>query len=213
MGGTAGGVGGSAAITYVATTPLTTNLTTYSFVGASLGTVSSDRYVVVAATTEPLTGTQVNSATIAGVSATITKQDQGGGGGALTAILIAAVPTGATGTIDITYDNSCKNCSISVYTITGLASPTATATQFNRSADPNFSLVVSAGGVALCVAASVANTSCTWSPAGLTENADSFNESHTHTVASGSSAGGTTLSVVADFITNTGQDMVGAAWL
>jgi hypothetical protein len=195
---------------YLGTYPDTTTASTYSFPSKNIGVASSDRLIVIAITADPTIGTQVNSATITGGTPSVTIQHQGGGSGGIAALVQATVASGTSATIGVTFDGNCTNCQISVYRIVGLNSTTAVDSQFSQNADPSKSLTISAGGCAIAVAVSVANTSCAWTT--TIENDDVFSDTHTHTASSLSGYVGGTPTITADFSQNTGQSMVLASW-
>lgn len=101
--------------------------TNFSFTSVSFGDEHTNRLVVVnvhwifAETNRTL-----SSATIGGVSATINAQDShtGGSTGLGAAIISAAVPTGTTGTIALTFSGIVIDLDISVFRAKNLASNT-----------------------------------------------------------------------------------------
>lgn len=99
------------------------NLTSYTFTGVSLGTVSVGRFVVVCVMGwSGSTATRtVSSLTLGGTAATalINPATQYAG-----AIFGLYVPTGATADIAVTFSGSMVNAAIAVYAVTSLASTT-----------------------------------------------------------------------------------------
>jgi hypothetical protein len=97
------GGGAAKSISFIDTAILTTNLTTYSFTGLDFGAAQGDRYIIGVA----VSGTaarSISSATIGGVTARVVVSASGGGAVDRNAgIVIANVPTGATGTIAVTW--------------------------------------------------------------------------------------------------------------
>lgn len=128
---------------------ITTNTTTYTFSSCDLGVVSADRRVIVGAHMYGSAGRSLSSATINGVSATELTSDTSNQANSV--LLIAAVPTGATGDIVLTWSGSCAGSAVSVWYATGLTSdtPVATATNLSLSAPTSGSLSTVDGGFAV----------------------------------------------------------------
>ena len=165
----------------------TTNTDAYSFATQAIGAADAARYVVVVATSRGANAT-ISSATIGGVSASVVAE--------ITstqlncAIIIAAVPTGTTATIAITWSASQSNCDISVYRLVGLASATAFDTDTDTSsATASLSIDCEAGGCVIAGSAfsNPSNDTQTWS--GITEDTDLYvndtlTTDHNHSAAS-----------------------------
>jgi len=103
----------------------TTNTTTYTFASCDIGTASADRRVIVGAHMYGGTSRTLTSATIAGITATELTSDASSTSNTL--LLIAAVPTGTTGDIVLTWSGSCAGSGVSVWYATGLSSDTPVA--------------------------------------------------------------------------------------
>ena len=92
-----------------------------SFAGESLGVAASTREIFVAVSwTAGVTTRTVSSATIGGIAATVRVQDglsDGSSNSVGAAIISAAVPTGTTGTIAITFSGSVNECAIGKYRV------------------------------------------------------------------------------------------------
>lgn len=211
----------SATSTYIGNTSDTTDQTTYSFAGASIGTASSDRLVVCGFTARANAARTVSSVTIAGVSATLVGTAIDAGAGAdLATMWIAAVPTGTTGTISITFSAAMLRCNVGVWTITGGGSATPTSTQTDNTVSSNVLSVSSDCPANGCIIAVSENgqgsgsATATW--AGVTENYDTTVET-TSFGASGASANfssaqtGLTVSETGAATVANGA-MVAAAW-
>ena len=109
------------------------DLTTYSFAGVDIGTADAVRYVIVGVAARNTTADRtISSATIGGVSASIVVD--GSSSFSQCAILMAAVPTGTTGTIAITFSAAQLRCGIAVWAAYNLQSATAVATLATTSA-------------------------------------------------------------------------------
>ena len=140
----------------------------YSFTGLSFGAVDADRYVV--ACLSWLGSGSVSSCTIGGVSAAIVIQSAS----ALrnTAICIAKVPTGTTGTVAFSLSASATNAAVAVYRLVGIPSAAAASSATSTASNPTASLNVAKNGVAIGVATAGAGSppSASWS--GITEDCD-----------------------------------------
>jgi hypothetical protein len=202
--------GGTATRTWIAATADTTDQTTYTFTGASIGTASADRIVVVAILAREGGGTNrtLSSASIAGVSATIISNS--GNVPTHADIVIAPVPTGTTGDIVITFSAGMSRCVIGVWSTTGMVSA-ATSADSSATSDPLSAVVdVPAAGVAFGAAYDNGLTTVTWT--NLTEDYDAQHESRTFSFASAEFATiqtGITLS--ADLATASGTQRGGFA--
>lgn len=137
---------------------------TYDFTSIDLGAAAADRYIlvgVVARNTGDATITEA-SCSIAGVTPTELLDTVSSGSGV--GFLIAAVPTGTSGTISIVYSASRLRCAIAVWRITGLNSTTPTDGPDTDHTDAHSAtLNVEAGGfVAGIVFQAGSATDCTW---------------------------------------------------
>lgn len=154
-----------------------TDLTTYTFSGENLGTAAGDRYIIVGvAARAGATGRSISSITVGGVSATISIQGTQDGAAAccVGALAIAAVPTGTTGDVVVTFSGGMLRCAIQLYRATGLSSatPSDTDSDVSGAANPTVNLDVPAGGFAIGsgVSGSSSGGPVTWT--GLTEDYD-----------------------------------------
>lgn len=187
----------SATTRYVTTVSSTTDLTTYTFSNASIGTAASDRYVIVGFSASTGTaGITISSVTIAGITATLLSKAEYSATSAsrVSGIYMAAVPTGTTATIVVTYSSTMARMALNVYRCIGLPTitPHSTASVTGASGTA-YTLDVSgsSAGFVIAQAAVQASTSFTWT--GLTEDSDSVIEAaitqsaaSTNTSASGS---------------------------
>lgn len=120
-----GGRRGSIALppnAWIGATNSTTNSTNYTFASQNLGTEHANRYIVVGVASIASFGRTVSSATINGVSATLVHNPNLGFVGRL---IIAPVPTGATGDIVINHSGACTSCAIGVWAAYDITSTTA----------------------------------------------------------------------------------------
>lgn len=188
-------------VVVTATSGSTASLTTYSFAGLSIGTASADRYVIVGIESQAGGTTGVlNSSTIGGIAgATVVQMTNTSGGfSSIVALVIAAVPTGTTATITVTFNVSNARCGVQVYAATGMDGSAATNTYTSKANDPTVSMNISAGGSA--IGASEALGTATWT--GLTEDSDYAVLGGTLNVSSGSGNFATTqtgLTVLVDW--------------
>lgn len=139
-------------LTYVNRYLLTTNTTTYTFSSCDLGVASADRRVIVGAHMYGSTSRSLSSATINGVSATELTTDTALTGNCV--LIIAAVPTGTTGDIVLTWSGSCAGSAVTVWYATGLTSdtPVAAAQAFSATSVSSGSLATVDGGFLVAAA-------------------------------------------------------------
>jgi len=151
-----------------------TSATTYTFTSRALSTAASSRKIVVAIA--GYTGTTtVSSVTVGGVSATLVVQKQVNAASANAELWIAAVPTGTTGTVVVTWGAGRTGCGIGLYAVYGInptASNTATASDAATAASITASLNIPATGVAIAVSTSSQAGGVTQSWTNLTKNYD-----------------------------------------
>lgn len=152
------------------------NLTEYTYT-LSFGAAASNRYLIACATTRgSATSATVDTLTIGGVTATQVVEATVNNSGAYNgvAIYIAAVPTGTSGDVVVTYNNSQLRGGCGLYRVTGLSSSTAhdTASDNGASSPLSDTINVLAGGFVIGVATGEAAT--TW--AGVTETYDEVTE-------------------------------------
>ena len=163
------------AITYVSTANVDAGGNP-SYTSQSIGTASSDRVVVVAVSARSSAAT-TTAVTIGGVSAS--KIVERTSTDTTSAIWAAAVPTGTTATIDVSWSGTVFWQGIAVWAMTGTAgNPAAlnTSGAFNNSATLTISTTLTipanGGAVGNAVLAQTGNNSATW--VGFTKNVDYF---------------------------------------
>ena len=192
-------------LTYVGGTSSTSDLTTYTFAGHSLGTPVADRRVIVSVCADGVSaGTTVDTVTIGGVTATVV--DTNFNGNAVAAIAIALVPTGATGDIVVTHSAGKANCRVDVWTATGLLSNTPVDFDAGTGTNPTtYSMTSVADGILVAnrVSEGVASTT-TWTVA--TENADTTLEGTTTVSAASMRTTGTSTAPTAEFASGAGNE-------
>lgn len=148
------------------------NASSYSFASQDIGTASGTRTVIVCAVglTSGGGAATVSSPTIGGVSATVQKTHNGGGG-AWSCIFNASVPTGATGTIafNVTASNRCQ---IMVWAAYNLTSNTAVVTAGSSSQSASVNMNTVTGDILVVGGYSNDQASPGVTPTGYTERVD-----------------------------------------
>lgn len=160
------------AIAYQTTSGDNTTQATYTFASQPFGTASSNRYVLIGIGARAAAARTLNSVTIGGVTATQIRNDRNTAGGntTVTAWFIAAVPSGSTGTVVVTFSNSMARCGIAVFSLTGLLSTTEVSGATDGTTPYDGTLSVLSGGAVLgLLYVDVATASWT---AGLTSHAN-----------------------------------------
>lgn len=132
----------------------TTDQTTFTFLNCDLGAAAANRSIIVSAAWRASVTRTFVSATINGVSAALVLEQ--GNSGSSSAIISAAVPTGATGTIAITLNLDGLRMGIGVYAAYALNSLTATDTAASTSGTPTLSVDTLDDGI---VIATIGSTS------------------------------------------------------
>jgi hypothetical protein len=174
--------------TYLQSAGNTANLTTYTFASQNLGTASSDRYIIVTAAGSAISGTNsISTLEVAGIPASfVNRQNQDSPNEANVAeIWIAAVPTGTSGNVVVTFSGGQARAAITMYSATGLnsATPYDTGNATDSGANPNPSTTIDCQADGFVIAATMINnaattTGCAWT--GLTENAEQVIEANAY---------------------------------
>lgn len=126
--------------------------TTYTFTSQSFGAAHGKRYMLAFVCGTHTSSRTVSSVTIGGISATVQgSQVEGGSGGTtcMSGLYLAAVPTGTSGTVEVTWSSGVSRCGIIIYRLVGI-NPTAydTGSDITVSADAvSDTMNVTAGGV------------------------------------------------------------------
>lgn len=187
--------------TYETTLQSTSDLTTYTFSAADIGTANADRCVIVSAVARKAgTAFTLSSASINGVSANIFAQVTNTVTNSDTAAMFSAiVPSDATGDIVVTWSTGVLRTQIGIWTAVGTDNCTTPSdTDTDTSADPTDSITIPTGGVAVGAGLTAAGTTATWT--GLTENFDATLETFvTATGASHASPSAGALAITIDF--------------
>lgn len=170
---------------YLQQSTSTTDAASYNFASVNLGTAASDRYIIACVASRVGSGTPtIDAVSIGGVAATpVVTQVNTSSGSNRIGIYIAAVPTGTTGDVDVTFSTTMLRCVVTLYRATAINSATASDTDSSTSSDPTCSLNVPAGGFAIGTAC-VGSTTGTYTWTGITEDYDAATEAFTMTSAS-----------------------------
>lgn len=199
-----------------------TDLTAYTFSAKAFGAAHSNRKIEIhIAATSATAGRTISTVTIGGVSAAVTSDGvtsavaDGGSGSNLSAFWIAAVPTGATGDIVVTFSAGMDNCGITVYRLINAAT-TAHHVMTDVSVTANAlsgSLNVIGFGAVIGGVKWESNTdrTNTWSGLSLTEDVDAVIETGDATYSSASNTFNTT--AASQTVTATASDTVDAGAL
>lgn len=184
---------------YVTTANSTTDASSYTFSSVSLGTADADRHILVATGARASSARTITGVTIAGISATELRDssaDQTNG-----SLWIAAVPSGTTGNIVLTYSGTMVRAHIAVFRLVGI-NPTPVDVDSHgiagsSSAARTVTLDSVAGGYAVgAYVASGASTTASWS--GVTEDYDFSYEASGNRASGGhGSTAGTSVTVTA----------------
>lgn len=204
---------GTLAFDYVTGATNSANQNSYTFSAQSLGTADSARIVIVGvASRQGTAGITISSLTVAGVSASQLVSNVGTPDSSITAIWAAAVPTGTTGDVVVTFSSGTQvSCHIGIWRMLR-SSSTAFDTGGGIGNNPSDTINIPAGGAACAVAYSAgASPTTTWT--GLTERFDNVVDTQTGTGASSSfSTTQTGLTVQATFTSNGFEAMSVASW-
>lgn len=219
-GRSAGGGGGGAPSPSASFIAVTHGNNTGVFAGVSFGAALSTRRVVVAVHWgEGTIHRSLSSATIGGVAATIHVQrgHTGGVTGLGSAIISAAVPTGATGTVDLTFAGAITDCSIGVYRLTGMnSSPTDTGSDQTTVTTGTLSVTVTVPTAGIVIAAYTGSTNTVGTGVTFGNATERYDAANTVRVGgaftSGLLAGGRTITGSQGAIANSGNDMCVVTW-
>lgn len=164
--------GGDATITFTDNDQQSAPGTSYTFTSQSFGSASSDRLILVGVATEDngAADADIVSMTVGGISASLIVAAKNTTEHA--EFWIAAVPSGTSGTIAITFAASAFEVGIGVWALYN-ASSTATNTGSDISGDPSsINLNINAGGVAAGVLCQRSNVNVTYTWVNLTKTYD-----------------------------------------
>jgi hypothetical protein len=201
------------AITNTFNSNSTTNSSTYTYSGASIGTASADRYIIVGTAGREGGNRTFNTCTVGG-AATTRLVHQATLNHLALFITNAPVTSGTTADIVITLSGGSQRNAVSVWALTGsLSSITPLDTLSIDSTDPSGSLNVGADGAHVAIAYTNGNTSVTWT--GVTEDYDvSFESGNNNTFSSGSdiTAAAAARTITANFGSSNDDRMLAASF-
>ena len=132
----------SARLTFLSSATNSNNLTTYTYSAVSIGTAHTNRRIVVAIFFDAADDYPPAAMTIGGVSATLVVSED-----SQIALYIAAVPTGTTADIVVTYATAALRSAIGVWRIDGLTANGAHHTINTNAGSANLNMP--AGGVGI----------------------------------------------------------------
>jgi hypothetical protein len=161
----------------------------YTWSGVSFGAAAANRVIVVAfGTRDGGSSLTFPSCTIGGISATlaVATNNTTGGNMSMAGIFYATVPTGTTGDIVLTFNETTLRARIGTYRATGVSSVNIDA-QTTTGTTTTFTVTGASGCALVATALSASNTSYTWSGA----NEDYDGAVGTSTSSGGSSTSGT----------------------
>lgn len=146
--------------TYLTTLTSTSDADVYDFGSQSLGDAASDRVIVVASGARKSGGATTLSVSVGGVSATQRVDEGFGGNASQVGIDEAAVPTGTSGNVTLTYSATMVRCRVSLYRLVG--NPSFHDSDFGTGTDPSGTIDIPAGGFACGVATVASNSTTIW---------------------------------------------------
>lgn len=148
---------------YVTSNSSTTDATSYTFAGTSIGTAGPNRLIVVATALRSASSNSYSSVTIGGsAAAAAVVQNAAQTNVGLHALL---VPSGTTADIVVTMTGTGSRCVIGVYALYNLASTTAAATASSTAATLALSLNTQPQGIVLATAYCGGSSSEVWTGA------------------------------------------------
>lgn len=147
----------------------TNDASSHTFTSRSFGAAAGDRYIVVGVVSRSANAASISSVTIGGVSATEVNQIRNSADGfsTLAGMFIAAVPTGISGTVAVSYSTTMIRSAIVVWRLVGSTGVVA-AHGTGTGAVLETSMNVPAGGVACAIVYNHVAATATW--AGVTED-------------------------------------------
>jgi len=163
------------AFEFLQATTDTANATTYTITGVNFGTADANRRIVIGIASRATGTFTVSSATIGGVSATILAQvTQVPAAGAfnLHAYIAADVPTGSSGTVEITMSTGVLRVQIATYRVISNSALVLADDENQISNTPNTFSIAAENGIVLVAATRIVNTVTTLSLSGIA-NTDS----------------------------------------
>jgi hypothetical protein len=206
------GGAGAATVTYIGRNDAGSG-STQTFAGQAIGTAAPNRYVIVSVAQNSGTRLATPTVTVGGISATAVvalRTDYSSAASTTQALFIAAVPTGTTADVVVTWSTTVDFTAIAVWAAYGI-NPTAIATATSGADPASFTVNVPSGGIVIAAVNNTQYTTSTW--AGATENYDNNLRSfYNHTGASGVINSGGTVNIQCDIASPNVQAGVAASW-
>jgi hypothetical protein len=160
-----------ATITYLQNTQTGDNAEAYTFSAVNFGAAAAGRYIICCVYGQSATGT-ISSVSIGGVAATQATSVKANDDAL--SIYIAAVPTGTSGDVVVTWTAAMGDCGVATYSTSGVGSTTATDQGTSSTASGTTgqtNLTINAGGIGVAISKNRHGaTTCSWSQ--LTEDYD-----------------------------------------
>jgi hypothetical protein len=176
----------AASAVFTANAANSTTSLAYSFSSLNFGTASADRHILVGIAGQAGSAAAVSAVTLGGVSAS--QVFSVSSSTVTVAFWMAAVPTGTSGTVAVTWAAQRARCAVIVWAITGLLSTAAVATgsEVNSGTGAlNDNVDINAGGVCFAMAYDAGTGGRTWTWSGLAEVIDTtFASGRSYTGAS-----------------------------
>jgi hypothetical protein len=159
----------------------------------------------------------LSSATIGGVSATIhvQKGHSGGATGLGAAIISAAVPSGTSGSVSVTFSSSITDCLVAAYRVNSM-SISATGSDEAQATTQQLSVTIATPADGIIIAAytgstNTVGTGVSWT--GVTEQYDTANTTRASgAFATGFASGNQVVTATQGTISDSGNDLVVTAW-
>lgn len=177
-------------LSYVTFVSDATDLTTYTFSGASIGAVKDRRWIIVIPAGQSNATCTISSVTIGGVTATSIGSQQTGTPNVVIGMHALAVPTGTTADIGVTFSGSVFRCGCAVFSLSSDFAPT---TPWDFQSDNTVSanalgvtLSVPALGCAIAASFSFTTSATSHVWTGVTEDYDTTVEANTVGFSGGS---------------------------
>jgi len=176
-------------ITAVGSASNTSPSASQNFTGINFGPASSDRYISCGIYFRAVGVETFTSSTIGGIATTVlvSSLNNSDGNTSLGIFVIAPVPTGTSGTVNVTTSGAGLAKYIECWNITGLINAGVTTSTITSTIQNTAFILpsVAAGGGVLALVTNAGGGTYTWSPVTLTENFDFSAGARTFSGASG----------------------------
>lgn len=164
--------GGSVGLTFLGAYSTNATQSSYTFPGLDFGAAAANRTIVVSwGTRDTGTGLTFPSCTIGGISATlaVATNNTAGGNMSMAGIFYANVPTGTSGDVVFTYNETTLRMRVGIYRATGVSSVNIDA-QTTGTTTTTLTVTGASGCALVATVLSASNTSFTWT--GVSEDYD-----------------------------------------